>query len=125
MTPKKQVVLFIVEGYNDQNVLAASLEKLLTTDSVKFEVTNGDITSDYSGKNVTARIGDCINKHCRDYGYEKSDIAEAILLVIWTVHISTLRPFCKMVTIASRTTIRTIYFVRTQIPSRKRTSKNR
>ena len=48
MTPKKQVILFIVEGINDQTALAVSLERLLTTERVKFEITGGDITNDFS-----------------------------------------------------------------------------
>jgi hypothetical protein len=57
------------------------LEKLLTTEHVKFEVTEGDVTSDYSGKNVAAKIGDCIKRHCDEYKYKIEDFAEAILLV--------------------------------------------
>jgi len=81
MTPKKKVVLLIVEGFNDQTALAVSLEELLTDENVKFEITNGDITADYIGKNIAAKIGDCVNSHCKIYGFEKSDILEVVLLV--------------------------------------------
>jgi hypothetical protein len=80
MTPKKKVVLFILEGFNDQTALAAALDNLLTTENAVFEVTDGDITSDKSGKNVVSKIGDCVNLHCKKYGYEKSDILEVVLL---------------------------------------------
>ena len=81
MTPKKKVVLFIVEGFNDQTALAVSLERLLNTESVKFEITEGDITSDYSGKNIAAKVGDIIKKHCEEYKFKTEDFMEAVLLV--------------------------------------------
>ena len=81
MTPKKKVVLFIVEGFNDQTALAVSLEKLLTSESVKFAITEGDITSDYFGKSIAAKVGDCIKKHCDEYKFKIGDFAEAVLLV--------------------------------------------
>jgi len=81
MTPKKKVALFIVEGFNDQIALAMPLEKLLTSESVKFEFTGGDFTSDYSGKDIAAKIGDCIKKHCAEYKYTKEDFLEVVLLV--------------------------------------------
>ena len=78
---KKQVVLFIVEGVNDETALALPLEKLLTNETVKFEITHGDLTSDFQGKNIAAKIGDCVRKHCADYKYRKEDFIEVILLV--------------------------------------------
>jgi len=79
--PKKKVVLFIVEGANDQIALSVPLENLLTNENVKFEVIEGDVTADYIGKTVVAKIGDCVNNHCKVNGYEKSDILEVVLLV--------------------------------------------
>ena len=81
MMPKKRVVLFIVEGVNDETALALPLEKLLTSDNVKFEITHGDLTSDYFGKDIAAKIGDCVRKHCADYKYKKEDFLEVVLLV--------------------------------------------
>jgi len=81
MMPKKRVVLFIVEGINDKIALALPLEKLLTTENVKFEITEGDITSDYYGKDAAARVGDLIKKHCDEYKYKREDFAEVVLLV--------------------------------------------
>ena len=60
MIPKKKVVLFIVEGANDQIALSVPLENLLTNENVKFEVIEGDVTADYIGKTVVAKIGDCV-----------------------------------------------------------------
>ena len=67
MTPKKKVILFIVEGFNDQTALALPLEKLLTNEHVKFDVVNGDITSDFTGKNISAKLGDYVNMHSKVY----------------------------------------------------------
>ena len=80
-TTKKQVILFIVEGINDDTALALPLEKLLTTEDVKFEVTHGDITSEIGGKDIAAKVGDCVKKHCEEYKYKREDFAEIVLLV--------------------------------------------
>ena len=81
MIPEKKIVLFIVEGFNDETALAVSLETLISTDIIKFEITDGDITSDYYGKDIAAKVGDCVKKHCDKYNYSKDDFAEVVLLV--------------------------------------------
>ena len=81
--PKKRVVLFLVEGVNDKTALAVPLEKLITTENIKFDITdkNGDITSRYSEKSIAARVGDCVKKHCEEYKYKREDFAEVVLLI--------------------------------------------
>ena len=81
MTLKKKVVLFIVEGFNDQTALALPLENLLTSEHVKFEITEGDITGDHYGKDIAAKVGDCVRKHCEENKYQKDDFTEVVLLV--------------------------------------------
>ena len=81
MIPDKKIVLFIVEGFNDETALAVSLETLISTNNIKFEITDGDITSDYYGKDIAAKVGDCVKRHCDKYNYSKEDFAEVILLV--------------------------------------------
>ena len=81
MIPDKKIVLFIVEGFNDETALAVSLETLISTDNVKFEITDGDVTSDYYGKDIAAKVGDCVKRHCEKYNYSKDDFAEVVLLV--------------------------------------------
>ena len=44
--PKKQVVLFLVEGVSDETALVMPLEKLFSTEHVRFDIANGDITSE-------------------------------------------------------------------------------
>lgn len=78
---RKKVILFIVEGLNDETALALPLERLLTTEAVKIEVTGGDITSDYrTAKGIAARIGECVKKHCTEQKYGKENISEVVLL---------------------------------------------
>ena len=78
---KKQVVLFIVEGVSDETALAMPLEKLFSTEHVRFDITNGDITSEYSGKSIAAKVGLCVKRHCDEYKYKREDFAEVVLLV--------------------------------------------
>jgi len=79
--PDKKIVLFIVEGFNDETALAVSLETLISTDHIKFEITDGDVTSDFYGKDIAARVGDCVRNHCEKYSYSQDDFAEVVLLV--------------------------------------------
>ena len=81
MIPDKKIVLFIVEGFNDETALAVSLETLISTDHIKFEITDGDVTSDFYGKDIAARVGDCVRNHCEKYNYSQDDFAEVVLLV--------------------------------------------
>ena len=77
---KKQVVLFIVEGVSDETALAIPLEKLFSTEHIRFDITNGDITSDYPGRSIAAKIGECVKRHCDEYKYKREDFAEVVLL---------------------------------------------
>ena len=78
---EKKVVLFIVEGANDQIALANPLENLLSSESLTFQITGGDITSDKLGKNIKAKVGDVIKQHCKHYKLKLSDIIEVVLLI--------------------------------------------
>ncbi|MCL2046620.1 MAG: hypothetical protein FWG88_09595 [Oscillospiraceae bacterium] len=78
---KKKVVLFIVEGVNDELALALPLERLLSNELVKVEVTEGDITTKYSNEGIVARIGAIIKKHISVNKYQTQDYAEVVLLV--------------------------------------------
>ncbi|MCQ2081346.1 MAG: hypothetical protein MJZ11_06775 [Lachnospiraceae bacterium] len=44
---KKKVILFIVEGINDKTCLESVLGKIIDSNEVKFQITDGDITSKY------------------------------------------------------------------------------
>lgn len=43
--PRKKVVLFIVEGINDKTCLESVLSKIIDSNEVRFQITEGDITS--------------------------------------------------------------------------------
>lgn len=42
---RKKVILFIVEGINDKTCLESVLSKIIDSNEVKFQITDGDITS--------------------------------------------------------------------------------
>jgi len=77
---EKKIILFIVEGANDEIALASPLENLLSSESAKFQITGGDITSDKQGKDIKAKVGDVIKQHCKQYKLKLSDIIEVVLL---------------------------------------------
>jgi hypothetical protein len=52
----KKIILFIVEGISDQTSLALILSKLVKSENVKFQIVNGDITSDRSTNVANAMI---------------------------------------------------------------------
>ncbi len=54
----KKIVLFIVEGKSDETALAPALEKIITSNTVKFKVMRTDITSDKDSNisNIERRI---------------------------------------------------------------------
>lgn len=42
---RKKIILFIVEGINDKTCLEGVLEKILESEEVRFQITEGDITT--------------------------------------------------------------------------------
>ena len=42
---RKKIILFIVEGINDKTCLEGVLEKILDSEEVRFQITEGDITT--------------------------------------------------------------------------------
>lgn len=82
---EKKILLFIVEGSNDETALAMPLENLQKAYSpegmIQFDVTHGDITSDFNVKNVVHKVAECVKKYCKDYKLNKSDICKVVLLL--------------------------------------------
>jgi len=60
----KKIVLFIVEGINDKTSLALCMGQLLEGKSVHFEITDGDITTEYgnSSVNIAMKIGNIVKE---------------------------------------------------------------
>ena len=79
---RKKIVLFLVEGINDQTALAIALSKLISKPSVRVEITDGDITSDYNAhtQNIRRKIGDIVNRF-KGRVYKPSDFLEVVHLI--------------------------------------------
>lgn len=77
----KKVILFIVESANDQIAIANSLECVLSSDNVSFQITDGDITSDKLRKGIKDEVGNIIKQHCIHYKLRPADILETVLLL--------------------------------------------
>jgi len=88
---EKKIILFIVEGMNDQIALGLPFENMIKQyfqdRDIKFDITGGDLTSDGKTLNIVNAIGKCINKYIDKHKLKKSkgqtqgDICEVILLV--------------------------------------------
>lgn len=79
----KKVVLFIVEGISDQTSLALILSRLIKSESVRFHIVNGDITSDYqtTGANVITKVNEQIKRFLNNNFLKKTDILKIVQLV--------------------------------------------
>lgn len=82
MPDPKLTVLFIVEGESDKTALKKIFEKLYKNKNIKFEVTDGDITSDESVtvQNVEDKIYDIVKKFMLDKKITKNNILQIVQL---------------------------------------------
>lgn len=80
---RKKVILFIVEGINDQTCLGGVLEGIISSNEVRFEMTNGDITTrtGIDCSKISAEIGNIVNNFRRKYHLEVSHFFEVVHLV--------------------------------------------
>jgi len=82
---KKKVLLFLVEGANDEAALGKALDNLHKNhsqdDLIRIGMTHGDITSDFRVKNVTHEVVTHVKKYLADYKLKRSDIYEIVLLL--------------------------------------------
>jgi len=82
---EKKILLFIVEGSNDEVALGMPLENLQKSfsrdDMIMFGITHGDITSDFKVKKAADEIVNCAKKYCEIYKLKKSDIYKIVLLI--------------------------------------------
>jgi hypothetical protein len=83
MAKTKKVILFLVEGITDQETLGFILAKLINTEEVQFEITNGDITSRYgvNGKNVKNIVWEYIKGSMNKNRYQKSDMKQIVHII--------------------------------------------
>jgi hypothetical protein len=82
---EKSVILFIVEGANDEVALGAALTNLQKKQSpdklVHIGITHGDITSDFKTKNVEKVLSQHIEAYRAGYKLRKKDFCKIVLLV--------------------------------------------
>lgn len=84
MIKTKKIILFIVEGINDEMSLSLILSKLVQDSKVQFHVINQDITADFNSncQNIIRKIDSQVKKFlAQNNGLKKTDIKEIIHLV--------------------------------------------
>lgn len=84
MSNTKKIILFIVEGINDEMSLSLILSKLVQDSRVQFHVINQDITADFNSncQNIIRKIDSQVKKFLsQNNGLKKTDIKEIIHLV--------------------------------------------
>ena len=82
---EKKVLLFIVEGANDEVALGMPLENLQKSyapdSAIRLGVTHTDITSDSKVKNITHEVTTRVREYCKQYSLKKSDIFKVVHLL--------------------------------------------
>lgn len=79
---RKKIILFIVEGISDQTCLGLALSRLLTSNNIQFEITEGDITTrdDANSATIIKLLGAIIKKFLAGV-FRPGDIQEVVHLV--------------------------------------------
>jgi len=80
----KKVILFIVEGVTDKTSLGGIIDKLVSSNLVRFYITGGDITSDRlsSSANAVSKVNDHVKNFLgREIGLKKGDIIQIVHLI--------------------------------------------
>lgn len=82
MPNKKKIVLFIVEGINDKTSLALCMNQFLDKNTVLFEITDGDITTQYgnSSEDIAPKIGNIVKRFSGKI-FKQKDYLEVVHLV--------------------------------------------
>jgi len=80
----KKIILFIVEGITDKTSLGSIIDKLVSSNLVRFYIAGGDVTSDQfsNSANAVTKVNDQIKKFInRELGIEKRDIIQIVHLI--------------------------------------------
>ena len=80
----KKVILFIVEGVTDKTSLGGIIDKLVSSNLVRFYITGGDITSDRfsNSANAVSKVNDHVKNFLgREIGLKKGDIIQIVHLI--------------------------------------------
>lgn len=78
---KKKIMLFIVEGPTDETALSTVLNRIFSSESVKFQVVHGDVlTQDFVAPDkIVAAVNEQI-KQFRGNTYKPSDFCKVVHL---------------------------------------------
>lgn len=80
---KKKIILFIVEGLSDKNALDPILSEIIDESFIHFDVTHGDITSNYTlntPTTIVSKIETIVNSYLTKRSFHIDDLLEVILL---------------------------------------------
>lgn len=80
----KKVILFIVEGVTDKTSLGGIIDKLVSSNLVRFYITGGDITSDRfsNSANAVSKVNNHVKNFLgREIGLKKGDIIQIVHLI--------------------------------------------
>lgn len=79
----KKVILFIVEGINDQICLGNALERTINSNEVRFQITQGDITSrnEINELNIKKEIGNIVKQFKDKYHLKPEQFMEVVHLI--------------------------------------------
>lgn len=80
---KKKVVAVVVEGPSDENALGLLMTEFFTSDSIRFVIIHGDITTqtDVTEGTIISKIDDFVHEMMEKYQYRDSDIKQIIHIV--------------------------------------------
>lgn len=83
MAKTKRVILFIVEGITDQTALGNVLTSLLNSETVRFAMTDGDITTNNSVNpgNVVNRVNAIVKAALQKNAFKMSDLNNIVHLI--------------------------------------------
>lgn len=79
----KRIVLFIVEGLSEQNALYPILTEIITNNNIHFEVTYGDITSNYkedTSTTILQTLESIVNTFLTKRNFHVDDLLEIVFI---------------------------------------------
>ncbi len=80
---RKKIILFIVEGINDKTCLEGVLEKVLESEEVRFQITDGDITTrfDIDEYKIRNEIGKTVKAFKDKYHLKTEHFMEVVHII--------------------------------------------
>lgn len=80
---RKKIILFIVEGINDKTCLEGVLEKVLESEEIRFQITDGDITTrlDMNEHKIRNEIGKTVKAFKDKYHLKPEHFMEVVHII--------------------------------------------